>query len=518
MSGSEEQQPSPHPPLALGILAVLAAVKLGLHLIAIQQYGYFRDELYYLACADHLTWGYVDQPPLSIAVLAAIRAVIGDSLLALRVVPALAGVAVIFVTGAITRQVGGGRFAQTLAGMAALFAPMFLALDHFYSMNALELMLWPLAVWTLLHALEARPRPGWWVTFGIVLGLALLNKISALWLGGGILVALVLTPYRRALGQPWPWLAATIAAVIFLPHILWQIREGWPTLEFMRNATSEKMVETGPGAFLLNQVLVMSPGFALVGLVGIALGLAPRPPAPVRLLVWIFLSILALLLVERHSRSSYLSAAYPMLIAAAGVVVERLTAMPTKRWLRPLAAGLVILLAVPLIPFALPILPVRAFVRYQTAFGVNPSTEERSEVGALPQHYADMFGWEEIVELVAKAYQRLTPEERRRCRVFGQNYGEAGAIDVLGRKLGLPRAMSGHNSYWLWGRDESKPDILIIIGGDRPDNAQFFEQIEIVGQTSSPWAMPYERGLDVSIARKPKVDLNRAWPELKRYI
>jgi hypothetical protein len=129
-----------------------------------------------------------------------------------------------------------------------------------------------------------------------------------------------------------------------------------------------------------------------------------------------------------------------------------------------------------------------------------------------------MFGWEELAALVDTAYQRLTPKERARCRVFGQNYGEAGAIDVLGRRLGLPRAMSGHNSYWLWGPGTVEPTVVIIIGGDREDNARFFEEIEIVGQTRSPYAMPYERGVDVSIARRPRATLREAWPMLKHFI
>ena len=172
----------------------------------------------------------------------------------------------------------------------------------------------------------------------------------------------------------------------------------------------------------------------------------------------------------------------------------------------------------PLLPFALPVLPVETFIRYQAALGRQPHTDERQRMGLLPQQYADMFGWEEMVALVAKAYQRLTPEERAHCRVFGQNYGEAGAVDVIGRRYGLPHAMSGHNSYWLWGPGEFDGSVLIIIGGDRPDNAHYFEQIEIVGQTRSPYAMPYENGLDVSIARRARFPLTRVWPELRMYI
>ena len=169
-------------------------------------------------------------------------------------------------------------------------------------------------------------------------------------------------------------------------------------------------------------------------------------------------------------------------------------------------------------PVARPVLEVDTFIRYQAALKMQPSTEERLEVGPLPQHYADMFGWEELAGLVETAYQRLTPKEQARCRVFGQNYGEAGAIDVIGRKLGLPRAMSGHNSYWLWGPGDFDGQVLIIIGGDREDNARFFEEIEIVGQTRNPYAMPYERGLDVSIARRPKGTLREAWPMLRHFI
>jgi len=187
-----------------------------------------------------------------------------------------------------------------------------------------------------------------------------------------------------------------------------------------------------------------------------------------------------------------------------------------SRWVRAALAGLIV--GVIALPFALPVLPIETFVKYQTALGQTPATDGQQTMGALPQHYADMFGWDDMVSLVARAYSELTPEEKQHARVFGQNYGEAGAVDVLGRRLGLPHAMSGHNSYWLWGPGSEPVDVVIIIGGDRQDNAQFFEDIEIVGQTSSPWSMPYERGLDVSIARKPKVNLREACPRLKQFI
>ncbi len=169
-------------------------------------------------------------------------------------------------------------------------------------------------------------------------------------------------------------------------------------------------------------------------------------------------------------------------------------------------------------PLALPILPVKSLLAYQTALGMAPKTEERQEVGPLSQHDADMFGWDELAAMVARARDRLTPEERRHARVFGQNYGEAGAVDVLGRRYGLPPAISGHNSYWMWGPEGWDGRVLIIIGGDPDDNAKWFDQVEIVGTVSSPYAMPYERGLNVSIGRGLKMPVAEAWPKLKRFI
>jgi len=503
--------------VALGTLATLLVAKLALHLLAISQYGYFRDELYYLASTEHLTWGYVEHPPLSIAILALVRSLLGDSLPALRLVPLLAGMATIWLTVLLARELGGGRVAQALAGLAALLSPVFLGIDHYYSMNAIDLLLWAVAAWLILRALRlGRSRD--WVVLGIILGLGLLNKISILWLEGGIFAALLLTRQRRVLLTPGPWIAALISLAIFTPHLVWQAHHGWPTLEFMRNATSMKMAPMSPGDFLVHQVLDMNPGSAPLWIAGLFFGLFALRGQGGQVLAWIYLVVLAILLGQGHARSSYLAVAYPMLLALGGVAVERFTRGPGRRWIAPALAGLIVVLGLVALPMALPVLPVGTFVRYQGALGLAPQTEERQTMDVLPQHYADMFGWEGMVQLVKIAYDRLSPEERARCRVFGQNYGEAGAIDVLGKKLGLPPALSGHNSYWLWGPGTKDWDVLIIIGGDPEDNAVFFEDIETVGQTASQWSMPYERGLNVSIARRPKISIWKAWPELKRYI
>ncbi|MGE3841218.1 MAG: glycosyltransferase family 39 protein [Vicinamibacterales bacterium] len=505
------------PRLAIGTLATIAIGKLLLHVAAMREYGYFRDELYYLASTNHLDWGYVEHPPLSIAVLALVRAALGDSLPALRVVPALIGVATVCLAAVITRQLGGGRFAQALAAVSVAMSPVFLATAHYYSMNVFDQLFWSLAVLVLLRAMD-EGRPFDWVVLGAVLGLGFLNKVSILWLGAGMFIGLVATPYRRVLHGRWPWMAAFIAVVLALPYLLWQVSNDWPTLEFIRNATTVKMVDVSPLRFLLDQILSMNPGAAPVWLAGITLGAFGAQRERGRVVVWIYLTVFAVLVLAGRSRSSYLAPAYPPLFALGAVVLERVSAPAAWRWLRPSLIVPIVVIGIIALPMALPVLPVDTFVRYQAALGLSPRSEERQRMGALPQQYADMFGWEDMTALVAEAYHRLTPEERQRCRVFGQNYGEAGAIDVLGRRFGLPRALSGHNSYWLWGPDAGSWDVLIIVGGDSEDHARFFHEIEIVGQTRSQWSMPYERGLNVSIARHPKMDVRQLWPMLKQYI
>jgi hypothetical protein len=488
-----------------------------LHLTALTRYGWFRDELYYMASTHHLAWGYVDHPPLSIAILTLVRSIFGESLAAARLTAALFAALAVALTGRLAREAGGGRFAQGLACLCALFAPLYVAIGHYYSMNVIETAIWPAAALLLLRALR-RGRALDWGVLGVVLGIGLLDKISVSWLGLGIAVGLILTPHRRVLITPGPWLAMLVAGLVFLPHVMWQVRNHFPTLEFMRNATGHKMASVSVVRFLRDQLLVMGPGSAPIWVTGLLFALFARSGRGWRLFAWVWLTVFALLVANGHSRASYLGPAYPMLFAAGAVAWERLLAAPSLHWMRPVLAAVVAAFGFIVLPLALPILPTRLLIKYQTALGLAPRTEERQSLGPLSQQYADMFGWEDLVNMVAAANARLTPEERARARVFGQNYGEAAAVDVLGRKLGLPPAISGHNSYWMWGPEGWDGSVLIIIGGDREDNARFFESIEIIGPADHPYAMPYERHLDVSIGRKLKMPVAEVWPRLKHFI
>jgi hypothetical protein len=498
-----------------------ALFKLVLHLAVGRGYGYFRDEFYYLACSDHLAWGYVDQPPLSILLLWISRNLLGDSVIAIRLPAVLAGAATVFLVGWMARRLGGGRFAQALAMLAAIIAPIYLALNNFYSMNAFDLLLWAAAGAILIRILEdggaATGDTRLWVLLGLMLGLGLMNKISVLWLGFGLVVGLVMTPARRCLATRGPWLAGILSFALFLPHILWQIANDWPTLEFIRNATGEKMRTVSVWDFLTSQLLSMNPVNAPIWIAGLVFFLALKDGKRFRLLGWIYLAVMALLLVNRTSRPGYLGPAYTMLFAGGGVAIERWFGRLRWRWPRPVVLVILVLNGMMLAPFALPILPVETYIRYAEFVGIGPSTDERKELANLPQHYADMFGWEELVSTLAGVYRSLPPEQRQEAAFFTYNYGEAGAIDLLGRRQGLPRALSGHNNYWLWGSRGYPVEVMIVVGGSREGHLRVFEEVEQVARTDCGYCMPYEDDQPIFVCRGRRIPLEELWPQLRHY-
>jgi 4-amino-4-deoxy-L-arabinose transferase-like glycosyltransferase len=507
-----------------GFLFAFALLKLAIHLVTAGGYGWFRDELYYIACSRHLAWGYVDHPPLSIFLLRLSRAVLGDSILAIRLPPAVGGAATVFVAGWICRRLGGGRFAQALAMISVIAAPAILAIDHFYSMNAFDLLIWPAAAAILVRVLQGGDRR-LWLLLGLVMGLGLLNKISVLWLGFGLAVGLLATPERRWLRTPWPWAAGAVSALCFLPYVVWQVANGWPTLEFMHNASGLKMLPHSPLGFLAEQVLMMNPVTLPIWGAGLVCLVAAKEGRPFRILGVIFLAVLALLMLNGSSRAYYLAPAYPMLFAAGGVAIERWLSRWQARgaeWgtrlLKPALVSILLSGGAALAPFGLPVLPVESYIRYAAFLGIAPAHEENSRLGSLPQHFADMFGWEEIVAAVAEAYGALPPQERAVAGIFAQNYGEAGAIDFLGPRYGLPHAVSGHNNYWLWGPGDYSGKVMIILGGDEADNQAVCESLQQVGTTHCGYCMPYENNLPVYVCRGLKLSPRELWPAVKNFI
>ena len=494
----------------------VAAIHLLLHLATNGRYGIFRDEFYYLACADHLDWGYVDHPPLSIALLAGQRALLGDSVQALRLLPGLVGVGLIVLAAIMARELGGGRFAQGLAALSVAIVPQYLVLTGFYSMNAFDLIFWAVAALLVVRIVRT-DDPRLWLLLGLVTGLGLLNKISVLFFGAGLAVAMVLTPLRRHLLRPHPWLGGLVALALFVPHLLWQVRHDWPTLEFIRNATRYKIADVTPLQFLMAQGDEIHPLNAPVWIVGLWFLLASREGRRFRVLGIIYLVALAVMAIQK-SKPYYLGPAYPMLLAAGAVALEGWTAERPWLRLRPALVAVLVLGGAFVAPLVVPLLPVETLIAYQRSLGLQAKPAEKQTLGPLPQHFADRFGWEELAEAVASVYESLPENERRAATILAANYGEAGALRYHGRRYGLPAAVSQHNNFYLWGPGPGSGAVVITVGIPIEDVQDAFESVTVGPRLESPYAMPYETRRPILVCRGLKVPLEDAWRRGKSYI
>jgi Dolichyl-phosphate-mannose-protein mannosyltransferase len=507
------------PPLSR-TAAALAAATLLLHLATIAGYGWFRDEFYYLACAARLDWGYVDHPPAVAIITALTRLVAGDSIVALRFPPAVAHAVTVLLAALLAREMGARAYGQAIAALTVGLAPILLGIASIVSMNAYDGMIWA-AVLLVFTRMLRTDEPRAWITLGLLFGVGFENKHSVLFLAFGLVAGIIVAGPRRHLATRWPWIGATIAAVLAAPNVWWEIAHGWPTLEFMRNATANKNVALPPARFVIEQINQLSPFSAPVWIAGLAWLLAARAGAPFGAVAVAYIAILIVFLMTA-AKPYYLAAYYPALFAAGGAALERWTDP------RPLPRGLLTALRIAVVlvvviggaiavPIVLPVLSEERFIAYQAALGVKPELGERHRQGRLPQFYADMHGWTELVTEVSKAAAQLTPAERRKAFIFAQNYGQAGAVEWLGRDRDLPAVRSGHNNYWLWGPGEDDPRTAIIIGGNQEDNEAVCTTLVEAGRVRNRYAMPYEDDKPVSLCRGLKTSLRELWPELKHF-
>ena len=501
------------------ICTAFALAHLALHLAvnAAGGYGYFRDEFYYVACSEHLAAGYVDLPPLSMFLLALQRALLGDSLFALRLTPALAGAALVYLTGTLAARLGARAFGVALACLACACSPVLLAFTGNFSMNAFDLLIWIGAAHLMLAILE-RPRMGLWLALGLLCGLGLLNKINVAWLVLGVFAGLLATPQRRLLATAGPWIAAALALLCFAPFVIWNLQHDLAHLEFIRGASEGKYAKLNATGFLLGQLEVQHPLNAPIWLAGLWFLFFSAAGSRFRALGWIWLTACLVLCANGTSKSEYLACAFPILFAAGGAASE----LAQRRWIRrglfPVYALLLAATTIAIVPLVLPVLPVEQCIRYAKFLGEEPHTSEDKELGPLPQFYADMFGWQEKVDAVARVFGGLSAADRADCAIFASNYGRCGAIDLLGRARGLPPAIGSHNNYWIWGPRGHSGKLMLILADDLGGRESFFESVEVAATVEhNDYAMPYENDLQVFLCRGLKQPLAELWPQLKHY-
>lgn len=508
---------SARPRLTVAALALAGSLAFGLLLASVfGPYGWFIDELYYIACAKRLAWGYVDHPPLSIAVLALTRGLAGDAMWAIRLPAALAAGATALVAALLARRLGGGAFAQSLAALCVCASPAAMVLGTFFSMNAFELLLWPAAALLLVEIVEA-DRARWWLPFGVLMGIGLLNKHTTVLFLGAVGAGLLLVPARRHLLTPWPWLGALAALAVFAPNLVWQHVNGWPSLEFYRNAQRLKNVPTAPLKVLADQVLFAGPGSLPVWLAGVVFLLRARAGRNIRLLGHAFVLLLGLMLVSGSSRPDRIGAFYPILFGAGAAAIATWTKRPGRTWLRPAILVLIIGSGLFVAPITLPLLPPERVAAYAQATGILPRIE-RGKTSPIPQWLADRTGWPEFVADVAAAFTSLSAEDRARAILYAPSYGQAGALELLGPAHGLPSTtISNHNTYHLWSAGRTDADVVVAAGASEDDLRRLYGDVHEARIHRCDYCMSWRDEMPILVARGAREPLSRYWSRLRHF-
>lgn len=555
------------PRLALGGIVLLAATTVGGHVATnlVTPYGVHRDELLYLAMGRHLRMWAMDFPPFVALMAELSRAVVDDSLVLLRLGPALAVAACVVLSALTARSLGGHRGAQLLAGLSIAASPVFLRAGNLFQPVAFDQLWWTLALFALvriarepapptdrrphhgwadgrahrapaqsidgrwhhpppaptLPTLLDRPAARWWVLLGAAGGFGLLTKFSIAFLAAGLLVGLLLSPLRRTLLGSGPWIALAVALVVGSPSLAGQIALDWPLLGQMRELQAAQLERVTPGAFLAGQ-LAVGPAVALA-LLGVWYLLVPAETRPVRALGWACVAAFAILLALQ-GKPYYAAPIYPALAAAGAVALERLTHR-LGRVGRYAARGGVALACVVVgavaLPIALPLLPPPALARYIVAVGAGGATATNTgESLPIPQDFADMLGWPQLAAAVGRAHAALPDDQRDEVVVLAGNYGQAGALDFYRHRVGLPRAVSPAGSYWFFGPGDRPGTITLAVGIPEAELRRHFARVtpvERIAHDAIPWMVPEERAVTVWRCEEPVRPIQDVWPELRPY-
>lgn len=503
----------------MAVIWAIALAKLAFHIYFNNRYGYFRDEFDYMSCGDHLQWGYVDQPPLIPFLIHLCRAVLGDSLRSIRFIPAVASSLLVVQAAVLARELGGRRYAMLLTAICAVIAPQYLSNGSLLGTNCLEPNLWMGCAYFAILAIK-RSDPRYWLWFGVVAGIGMEEKYSIALFGFGMVVGLLLTEQRRAFFDKWIWLGGLAAFVIFLPNLLWNIHYHWPFVELIHNIKVEgRDVVLGPFDYFFQQTILVNPLTAPIWLAGLFALIFSARLKPYRLLGWCYLVCYAVFFVL-HGKNYYLAPVYPMLVAAGAVMIEVGISRPRLGWLKPVIAVILLASGAHLAPVVVPVLSPDRFLEYAKTLPFKlPVMEHDHTRAALPQWYADQFGWQEIVDETAVAWSQLSPEERKgeNCGVFAQDYGQAGAIDFLGRRVGLPASLSGHQTWFLWGPRNYSGDCMIVLDDSRANLEKLWQHVDYVGASAAnPYAL--EQQIDVYVCRGKKFESWAGlWPKVKRW-
>jgi len=478
--------------LLLAIAVVVAVV----HLLTNHRYGFHRDELQFLSDARHLDWGFVPYPPFTPFVERIGLGIFGVSLVGLRLFSVIVQALAIFVTGLMARELGGGRLAQFAAALAIALSPLPLFEGTEFQYSSFDYLWWVLVAYFTIRLLKTE-NPRWWLAIGAAVGAGLMTKYTMCFLICGVLGGLLLTRERRYFLSAWFWGGAAIALLIFLPNLVWQVRHGFISLHFLQHIHVRDVGEGRANGFARDQFLICVNLFA-APLCFAGLGCFLRD-ARYRLLAWMYLIPLALF-VAGKGRGYYLAAAYPMLAAMGAVAGERWVGTLAKAWRWTVEAVFFAGLTTCGLYICTLVLPLASAGPLRD-FALRNNGDLREELG-----------WTEMAKAVADIRDSLPAEQRQNYGVVVGNYGEQGAIEILGQRYGLPVPISMTNSAWLRGYPLPPPSTLIVLGFSQEHADRTFNSCRLAGHNGNAEGVKNEESEyhpDIFVCGPPL----KPWPE-----
>jgi hypothetical protein len=500
------------PPLLLGLALAFAALELATGWV--EPYGLFHDELYYWVGAKRLELGYVDHPPLASWVLAGVTAALGDGQLAFRLVPALCGAGTVWLAGRMAQRLGARAFGQGLAALCVAMTPFNLVLFSFYSVNALEILLWTAATFLLVELIRTA-NERLWLSIGAVAGLGLLDKHTFALLAGGIAAGALATPLRAQLRSRWLWLGAAVAVLLAVPNLVWNAQHGWPSLAFYRSRPAADLPATPMEALEL-QVLGANPANVLVWVPGALFLLLSRRVRSYRPLAIAFLALFAVILLSGHRRADRIAGIYPVVLAGGAACWDGWRGRGHTA-VRVALTGLLLAFGALVVPATLPILSPQATARYLEALGEKPDIETADVGQAIPLYLAGRLDWERFADEVIGAWEALPAAERRRAVILAPHWVFASVVQYYGRDRGLPPVVAPHNAYWFWRQDAAGRDVALAVAIPADVRSRYFGETSEVGIFRCEYCPSFRPDLPIVLATRPVRPLARLLSEWRTF-
>lgn len=496
-------------------IPILCLLNILIHLTSISYLEFHRDELLYFSLSNHMDLGYASVPPMISWLAWLAKSLFGFSPFAVKIFPALLSGVFVYLCTLIAKELRGNFYAQVLTAFAIICTPLSLRAFILFQPVPFDIFFWTLTFYVILKYIHTQ-RDNWLYALGVVLGLAVLNKYLILFLLFSLVLVVPFTKQRSIFTKRAFYIGIAIAVLIASPNIYWQISNDFPVLTHMAELNENQLENVTIFGFFGGQLLMLLGSF-FIGIIGLVYLFLNDQTKPYRLFPIVSLGVL-LLLVLANGKDYYAAGIYPFLIAAGSVAVERYA---NSKVVRIGVLAIILITILPLSPMGIPFMKPQKLANYfdkLESYGFDAGRiHEDGQKHSLPQDYADMMGWYDIANLATEAYEQV--EDKTTAAIFGENYGIAGAISLIGKKRGLPEAISFSDTYEYWAPEQFTPDLqtLIYVNDELGSNVEaLFDDIKVIGSVTDTLSRQY--GVTVYLCQKPNRSFNEFWAEVWEYV